>query len=121
MRNVLWPIVTAFLVSCHAQDQLQVPANPVVVSVRGASILFQPFTIIAVEQTRFERVRCADQEAQRTFRDMRDLFELIYAGRMIKPGEYYGVSAFECVCEGYADYQVERRPSEVVVHCKKTS
>lgn len=121
MRSVLWLISVVFLVACHSQTkaQPQAPVPPVMVSVRNISILLQQFTIIGVEYPFDARIRCADQQAQKTFHDMRFLSEMVYVGRMIQPGEYYGVSYSECVCEGIAGYEIERRSSEVVVHCKK--
>ena len=74
-----------------------------------------------VERTEYSHIRCADQEAQKTYKQMRELFEMIFVGRIIQPWEYYGVSAYECVCEGDVGYKVELNPSEVVVHCKKSS
>lgn len=119
MRKTVGLIASIFLFACHAQTPAETPIVQVVVSVRSASILLQPFTIITVEEPQSARVRCADQEAQKTFRDMRELAEMIFAGRMIQPWEFYGVSYLECVCEGNAGYKVERQQSVFVVFCKK--
>ncbi len=121
MLKALWLIPLVSLASCHAQTQTNASTPTIVTSVRSVSILLHPFTIIAVEHPFDARIRCADQEAQKTFHDMRFFAEMVYVGRMIQPGEYYGVSYAECVCEGLVGYEVQRRASEVVVYCKKSS
>lgn len=122
MYRALWLIVMVLLAtSCHGQTHAEIPSPTIVTSVRSTSVLFQPFTIIAVEKPQYARIHCADQEAQKIYRAMRDLSEMIFAGRMIQPGEYYGVSNFECVCEGDTSYEVELHVPVVVIRCKKSS
>ncbi|MFA6446846.1 MAG: hypothetical protein WCW31_01150 [Patescibacteria group bacterium] len=120
MLKALWLISLVFLVACHAQAPAAAPAQPKPkTSFRLASVLFNKFMIITVEEPSYAKVRCADADAQKTYRDLRELSEILLNVRMMDPGLYYEISIADCVCEGFNGYQVERRSSEVVVHCKK--
>ncbi|MDD5725848.1 MAG: hypothetical protein PHC53_00340 [Patescibacteria group bacterium] len=123
MYRALWLIVLAvFATSCQTQQVTKVPEKPIQISVRVTSMLLSPFTIISVAQPQHARVHCADKEAQKTFRDLRDLFGIIYEWRMIQPWEYYGISYVECACEGITTYRVERSsPEEITIYCDKPS
>ncbi len=123
MKPALWIMIFALhILSCHAQTQAKPPEKPIVTSIRLTSLLFSPFTIIAVAQPE-GRVYCDDAEAQRSFRDLSDLAEIIYNHRMLSWADYYGISMVECACPGFvADFEVKRRSSDdIIVYCRKSS
>ncbi len=123
MYRALWLIVlVALATSCNSQQTIKAPDPPIQTSVRVTSMLLSPFTIIAVAQPQHARVHCDDKEAQKTFRDLRDLFGIIYEWRIMQPWEYYGISYVECACEGITTYRVEHSsPGEITVYCDKPS
>lgn len=123
MYRALWLIfLVALATSCRSQQSIKTPDPPILTSVRITSMLLSPFTIIAVAQPQHARIHCADKEAQKTFRDLSDLFGIIYEWRMIQPWEYYGISYAECACAGITSYRVERSsPDEITIYCEKPS
>jgi hypothetical protein len=110
------------ILSCHSQTAVQKPEPPIPTSIRLASLLLNKFTIIAVDQPQ-GRVYCDDRETQRSFRDLRDLAEMAYNWYIFKPYDFYDISISECACPGITlDYEVKRRPDDViVVYCRKSS
>lgn len=115
-------IFALHILSCHAQTTVKPPEKPIVTSIRLTSLLFNPFTIIAVEQPQ-GRVYCADAEAQKSFRDLSDLTEIIYNQHMLSWSDYTGISIIECACPGFtSEFEVKRRSDDaIVVYCRKSS
>lgn len=123
MKPALWIMVFALhILSCHSQQTVKAPERPIITSIRLTSLLFSPFTIIAVDQPQ-GRVYCDDRETQRSFRDLRDLAEMAYNGYIFKPYDFYDISISECACPGITlDYEVKRRSDNtIVVYCRKSS